>query len=130
VTYLAEYYNEARVHTIGQVRRVAVVLLPLGCKNFLQPYVEVSNITSSRPYSFDLSSPFNSISTMIIVGGGTPTRDFPQAFPNIFLILLFYAAASISINMVSYSPLSKRSMEKGRSKIQGLIIFYISKFLC
>jgi hypothetical protein len=56
---------------------------------------------------------------MIIVGGGTPTRDFPQAFPNIFLVLLFYAAAGISTNMVSYSPLSKRSMEKRRSKIQG-----------
>jgi hypothetical protein len=111
------------------VRRVAVVLLPLGCKNFLQPYVEVSNITSSRPYSFDLSSPFNSISTMIIVGGGTPTRDFPQAFPNIFLVLLFYAAAGISTNMVSYSPLSKRSMEK-RRRHKVFIIFYISKFLC
>ena len=91
----------------------------LGCKNFLGPYVEVSNITSSRSYSFDLPSPFNSISTIIIVGGGTPIRDFSQAFPNIFHILLFYDAAGISINMVSYSPLSKGSTEKRRSKIQG-----------
>jgi hypothetical protein len=64
------------ISTLGLVRPVTAVLLSGDVRTFFDLKQPFSNITSSQAYSFDLSSPFNSTSTISTVG---------EACVNIFL---------------------------------------------